>query len=341
MKEKEIDDFISKLSDSDKKRLLNRLQEEAPKKFDLVAKRRYILDNKQGKCPHCDHKSYTKFGFEKDVPRYQCKSCKRTFTVYTGTWMAHIHKKELLTAYIGLMEQELSLDKIKDILKINKKTAFDWRHKILSGLKEIDSSDFEGITESDDTFFYYSEKGKKKNSGKPRKRGGGSYSKTKKRIKKVSVLVTADRKSSSDLTVAKIGRIRKSDIERVIGGKITDGTILCTDSHHSFIGFAKDNNIKHHKIRAYAKEFARGKIYHVQHVNSMDSRLKNWMVHRFGGVSTKYLQKYLNWFKLKEAIRRSRQSIDELFEKAIENTTAWAEFKRIDKKHDELLQLST
>jgi len=48
--------------------------------------------------------------------------------------MSGIHKKELVGEYLKLMEQELSLDKIKSILGINKKTAFDWRHKILSGL---------------------------------------------------------------------------------------------------------------------------------------------------------------------------------------------------------------
>jgi len=33
------------------------------------------------------------------------------------------------------MLRSLSLDKIKEKLKINKKTAFDWRHKILSALE--------------------------------------------------------------------------------------------------------------------------------------------------------------------------------------------------------------
>ncbi len=57
------------------------------------------------------------------------------------------------------MEQELSLDRIKECLKINKKTAFDWRHKILSGLEHTDQGNFKGITESDDTFFYNPLKG--------------------------------------------------------------------------------------------------------------------------------------------------------------------------------------
>jgi len=44
--------------------------------------------------------------------------------------LAGIHKKELVSDYLHLMEQELSLDKIKEKMGINKKTAFDWRCKI-------------------------------------------------------------------------------------------------------------------------------------------------------------------------------------------------------------------
>jgi len=100
-----------------------------------------------------------KFGSDKGSKRYRCKNCKKTFTEYTGTWLENIHKKELLRPYLELMAQEKSLDEIKETLGINKKTAFDWRHKILSGLEESGKEKFTGITESDETFFPQSEKG--------------------------------------------------------------------------------------------------------------------------------------------------------------------------------------
>ena len=121
--------------------------------------RRNILDNKQGCCPHCSHSKYVKFGIDKGSQRYKCKSCKRSFTEYTGTWMAGLQRKDKIDHYLVLMLQEKSLDKIKVALSINKKTAFDWRHKILASLSETDKDDFTGITESDETFFLSSEKG--------------------------------------------------------------------------------------------------------------------------------------------------------------------------------------
>jgi transposase-like protein len=111
--------------------------------------RRYFLDNKLGCCAHCSHSKYVKFGIDKGSQRYKCKSCKRSFTEYTGTWMAGLQRKDKIDDYLALMMEEKSLDKIKDALLINKKTAFDWRHKILASLSENDKDDFTGITESD------------------------------------------------------------------------------------------------------------------------------------------------------------------------------------------------
>lgn len=38
-------------------------------------------------------------------------------------------------------------------------------------------------------------------------------------------------------------------------------------------------------------------IFHMQHVNAHDSRLKNWM-RRLQGMATKYLSRYLGWRRL-------------------------------------------
>ncbi len=212
----ELKSALLSLSVEERVSLLRELDEESGVKTSAINKRREILNNKIGNCPHCNSKKYRKHGIYKGSQRYYCNSCKHTFTEYTGTWLSGIHKKELVEDYLKLMEQELSLDKIKNNLGINKKTAFDWRHKILSSLENVDKGSFKGITESDDTFFLYSEKGIKQQYRTPRKRGG----KARKRginNEQVSVIVTADRDSELDMTVARLGRIKKMDIEKAIG----------------------------------------------------------------------------------------------------------------------------
>ena len=71
-----------------------------------------------------------------------------------------------------LMSEQKSLDKIPAALHINKKTAFNWRNKILRSLKQDDGSSFSGITESAETLFDKSDKGCRHLKRKPRKCGG-------------------------------------------------------------------------------------------------------------------------------------------------------------------------
>lgn len=284
----EIKQKILALPLGDRRRLLKQVEGtvSAP---EAQASRRHLLDNRMGNCPHCGHAKYVRFGKDKGAQRYKCKSCKRSFTEYTGTWMSGLHKKDKVDGYLALMMEEKSLDKIRDALNINKKTAFDWRHKILSSLPDTDGDDFTGITESDETFFLKSEKGREAVGREARKRGGAS-SKRGTNDEHVAVIVTQDRKQGLDLTVATMGRIKKSDIPAAIGGRTKKvKAILCSDAHVSYKGFAIDAGLEHHALKAAIKQRVKYGIYHIQHVNSTHSRVKKWLDGTFWGVATKYL----------------------------------------------------
>lgn len=299
--------------------------------------RRKSLNNKQGICPHCGNNRYVKFGFKSKSQRYKCKSCNRSFTEYTGTWIAGIHHKDKLDDYLGLMLEEKSLDKIKEVLSINKKTAFDWRHKVLASLSENDKDDFTGITESDETFFLSSEKGRSVVHRESRKRGGSSKTRGVSNDQ-VAVIVTQDRKSCLDLTVATMGRLKKVDIENAIGSRIKPNkTILCSDAHVSYKGFAIDNKIEHHALKSIIKQRVKNKVYHIQHVNSTHNKLKKWIDNTFWGVSTKYLQQYLNWYRIKEKIKHRNDKLNILVSKVTEDITAYQKYQNIGLKYVKLI----
>ena len=299
--------------------------------------RRYLLDNKLGCCAHCGYKKYVKFGKDKGSQRYKCKSCNRSFTEYTGTWMAGLQRKDKIDDYLALMHQEKSLDKIKEALSINKKTAFDWRHKILAALQDNEDTDFTGITESDETFFLNSEKGRPVTDRLPRKRGGKSKSKGISNDQ-VAVIVTQDRKSTLDLTVATMGRIKKIDIENAIGARIDkDQTILCSDAHVSYKGFAIDNKIEHHALKGIIKQRIKNNIYHIQHANSTHNRVKKWIGNTFWGVSTKYLQQYLNWYRIKEKLKYRSDRLNAFVNKVSEDISAYQKYIEIGLKYEKLL----
>ncbi len=57
-------------------------------------------------------------------------------------------------------------------------------------------------------------------------------------------------------------------LEKLYDGHMANGSMLCTDSHKSYI----------------------------QHINALHSNLKKWM-NRFNGVATKYISNYIKLFK--------------------------------------------
>jgi transposase-like protein len=126
---------------------------------ELLQSRCKALINKQEKCPHCAGNRYYRYGRAKGAQRFKCWDCGRTFCEYTGTWLEGLHKKSLVEPYLEMMIAHYSSDKTSKELKINKKTALDRRHKILSSPEQNTGEEFEGIVESDETFFEHSEKG--------------------------------------------------------------------------------------------------------------------------------------------------------------------------------------
>ena len=246
-------------------------------------------------CPHCQSKAITKYGMQKGEQRYKCGECVKIFKETTGTALDRIRKKDLFLKFQDSMinEDYCSLIKMADRFGISVPTAFNWRHKILLSLPELDCK-FTEETEIDDIWIRYSQKGRKglkysKKRGGTNHRGDSAY--------QVKIL-TATNKSQTEMKVTNIGRLSKSDIQRSIGDKITKNTILISDKHNSIQAFAKDNKLEHHSFKAKEHTTKEGKG--VQSLNNIAKRIDTLLNRTLSGVSTKYLQLYVNWFKFKE-----------------------------------------
>jgi transposase-like protein len=260
-------------------------------------------------CPHCKSSETKKIGFQYGVQRYCCKACGRNYRDSTGTFNARMRKGkgERMKVYMRHFMAGESLRTCAKHAEISLPTSFKWRHRILAAL-ELSQNQviLRGIVESDDLFIAYSQKGQRNLDRAPRKRGKGMFEPKKRGIsdEKVAVVVSQDRKGSKHLRVATRGRISTDDLSVVLKDKIAPDSILCSDTHHSYIGFATKNNLQHKTIKASAKEVVKEGKYHVQHVNQTGSELKKWL-EKYNGVSTKYLQQYLNWFAIKKQIENA------------------------------------
>jgi len=284
------------------------------------------LINKQSGCPHCNSKRYYRYGKARGAQRFKCKDCNKTFCEYTGTWLSGIHKKSLIEPYMELMINHYSLDKTRKKLGINKKTAFDWRHKILSSVEQNTGNEFEGVVESDETFFEHSEKGNKHLTRNSRKRGTQSKNRGL-GSNKASVIVSIDRKKSMKMTLSTMGRISKSDIKESFQKPLPENSILCSDGHVCYKGYSIDNKLKHIVLRSDLKQFVKKGIYHIQHVNELHNRLKKWIYSTFWGVSTQYLQNYLNWFYMREKLKHEAVTTEKVMAMAFQNTNAIKQYR--------------
>lgn len=121
----------------------------------------------------------------------------------------------------------------------------------------------------------------------------------------VCVATALDRQGNLIIELLCTGRMTSKELDRLYKDKMYKSSILCTDSHKSYIQFAKDMELAHIQIE-------RGKhkkdIYHIQHINSLHSNLKKFMA-KFNGVATKYLENYLKYYKWISTFSNEKQTI--------------------------------
>jgi hypothetical protein len=197
-----------------------------------------------------------------------------------------------------------TLKRIAEEVDINIATAFSWRHKVLDCLKNIEDEVLSGIVEADDTFFLHSRKGERNIGRKPRKRGGKSKKRGISRDQ-VCVVVARDRDDHTLSDIATLGRPSADEIGRLLGGRLSEKSVLLTDSHPSFGRFAKDNRLGYICLDLKKGRRTIKGIYHIQNVNSYHSRLKNWIA-GFKGVATRYLSNYLHWFEFIDTVAKDK-----------------------------------
>ena len=71
--------------------------------------------------------------------------------------------------------------------------------------------------------------------------------------------------------------------------------VLVTDAWRAYKTYANEKGIAHYRIKSDDGKHVIKGLYHIQNVNGLHSRLKNW-INRFNGVASKYLDNYLAWF---------------------------------------------
>ncbi|WP_028107711.1 IS1595 family transposase [Ferrimonas futtsuensis] len=295
---------IEELSPSQREQLLNLLC------FDGASASAFLIENHPDSCPHCHSVELRPWGSSHGLPRYRCKSCSKTFNPLTGTPLARLRKKEHWLAYAQCLIDGFTVRRSAKECRINKNTAFLWRHRFLKFIANKQATQEHGIVEADETFFLKSNKGQKTLERPARVRGGVSKTKGGGSEDQVSVLIVRDR--SGQTADFMLERLDAKHVGAALSSVLSMDACLCTDRASVYAAYAKRAGIKHETIKASGPR-KRGP-FHIQNVNAYDSRLKSWMV-RFRGVATKYLHNYLGWHRMLDRYRyqlNQRQCLSEV-----------------------------
>lgn len=285
-------DSIERMNRNQRDKLRKRLagKEDADEVIALIERSQ---DGKPA-CPDCKATELYRWGKVSELQRYRCRHCNRTFNALTGTPLARLRHKDKWFEYEQAMIQGLSIRKSADSCKIAKNTSFKWRHRFLQIPATDQPGKMNGIVEADETYFLESFKGQRRLSRSARKRGGKAAKKGTSK-EQVPVLVVRDRHGETADCILRGTSTRQ--IEPVLIPLLNKDVILCTDGLPTYKQIARQANIVHRPVNIAAGQRVINNIYHIQNVNSYDSRLKQWMK-KFHGVATRYLRSYLGWHRM-------------------------------------------
>ena len=247
-------------------------------------------------CPHCKSTKIVKNGLRNSIQRFICKDCNKSFTVRTNTITEHSKKSfETWSKFIECMMNSFTVRRSAEICGINKDTAFIWRHKVLDALQNMQNSvELNGVVEADETFFALSFKGNHKKSTtftmprKSHKRGNDIHTRGLSH-EQVCVPCAVNCNGLSIAKITNLGRVGAKDIHHAFDNRIEPNSILCTDAIACYNDLVRTEKLELIQLKTGKSKLG---IYHIQHINSYHSMLKNFMI-RFHGVATKYLNNYL------------------------------------------------
>jgi transposase-like protein len=247
-------------------------------------------------CPACASTHWHRHGQANGLQRYRCRDCRRSFNDLSGTQLARLRKREKWIDYLDALLESLSVRRAAQRVEVHRNTAFRWRHRILSMVKEARPQRLQGIAEADEMFLLESQKGSRKLTRPARKRGGAA--KRRGMSKELDcILVARDRSGQTVDAVPGRGAVNAGQLERHLLPVLDPQVLLVTDANAAYRAFSLRHGIAHQYVNLSAGERVRrsseGAI-HVQNVNSYHHRLRDWLA-RFHGVASRYLPNYLGW----------------------------------------------
>lgn len=288
---------------------IDRCSLEQKKELEIYIKNSYHIFDEYSSCescPICHSKRICKNGLRKSVQKYLCRSCGKNFNYKTNTVLSGIHL-EKLKKWNLFVEDFLSLNitplkLLKKKLGVSEQTVFNWRHKLLAAVSTYTKCKFKDEKiELDEAWFRISRKGRrnlgikdksKYRSWRKKQVGDSDYN--------VKLFFSFGRGSRLlDVHTSHTGRTSAAHMERYFTKDVFDwkSITVYSDSHYTYKGFFKKNNIQHETFIGKNHINYSNKEVHNQTINAFVRGFKYFVNEHLRGVSSKYIGLYASWFQ--------------------------------------------
>ena len=244
-------------------------------------------------CPLCgDDDRLTATKTREPLP-YWCGSCRRHFSVRSGTVMHRSHiplRKWAISVYLWATSLKgVSSMKLHRELDITQKSAYFLAQRLREAWSDI-GGDMAGPVEVDETYVG----GKAKNMhAKDRERritGRGGVDKT--------AVAGAKDRATGQVTARVIERTDAATLHGFVASTAAQGATVYTDDHKGYLGIPHPHETVRHSVAGYVNGMA-----HTNGIESFWALLKRGYHGTFHHLSTKHLHRYVNEFATRHNLR--------------------------------------
>ena len=244
------------------------------------------------RCPHCGGDDTVECVDHKPMP-YRCRSCRKHFSVRTGTVLSEskvpLHKWLMAIYMMTTARKGIPSTQMARELGVTQKTAWFLAHRIREAWFNRNHDKMSGQVQVDES--YFGGKETNKHSVNKLRMGRGYVGKTP------FVGIVSD---SGKVIAQRIQRVDKKTLHGFIASKVAPGSTVVTDDLASYKGLAGYRHISiNHSVGEYIKFKA-----HTNGIESFWALLKRGYYGIYHYMSTKNLHRYINEFSFRHNISK-------------------------------------